>query len=269
MLAQFALGAAFAALIAFVAYRAHALAPSGAIAAFVVGTLTFGSGGWPMTVVLLAFFIPSVALSRIGRARKKQLVDIGKGGARDAWQVLANGGVATVCAVLFVFAHAQAGALFGAFAGAYAAATADTWGTEIGTLAQRMPRSILTLRPLATGLSGGITLPGTLAEVAGAASIALIAITIVPAAIMPVQLQRLFFAVLIAGISGALVDSILGATLQELRSCPRCGRTCETNPHVCGTPTALIRGIRGFSNDLVNGGATLAGSAIAFLLSSH
>ncbi len=101
------------------------------------------SGTWFTTLVLLAFFIPSVALSRIGRARKKQLIDIGKGGARDAWQVLANGGVATL-ALAFALAGGATDLLFAAFAGAYAAATADTWGTEIGTLARGMPRSILT-----------------------------------------------------------------------------------------------------------------------------
>ncbi len=130
--------------------------------------------------MLLAFFLPSVGLSRLGRRRKRELVDIGKGGARDALQVLANGGVATACAVLFALAHDPRWAW--AFAGAYAAATADTWATEIGTLARRAPRSIFTLRPIATGLSGGITLPGTLAEVAGALWLGTVAFVCVPVA---------------------------------------------------------------------------------------
>jgi len=74
--------------------RAHALTRGGALAAFVVGSVTYASGGIPFTAILLAFFVPSVAVSRIGRTRKRALVDIGKGGPRDALQVLANGGVA-------------------------------------------------------------------------------------------------------------------------------------------------------------------------------
>jgi uncharacterized protein (TIGR00297 family) len=216
------------------------------------------SGTWFTTLVLLAFFIPSVALSRIGRARKKQLIDIGKGGARDAWQVLANGGVATL-ALAFALAGGATDLLFAAFAGAYAAATADTWGTEIGTLARGMPRSILTLRPIPTGLSGGITRAGTLAECAGAIWIALLAGLVVHTPLVAVAL---------GGIIGALADSVLGATLQELRSCPSCARTCETNPHVCGTPTALERGIPGFSNDLVNALATAVGALVAASLAA-
>ncbi len=224
--------------------------------------MTYGAGGWAFTLVLLAFFIPSVALSRVGRARKKRLVDIGKGGARDAWQVLANGGVATLCAVIAgcasVFGLPPA-AWIAAFAGSYAAATADTWGTEIGTLAGGAPRSIFTFRPIATGLSGGVTRTGTAAEIAGAVWLAV-------ATAISTRTAGIIVPVALGGILGALVDSLLGATLQELRRCPACERTCETNPHLCGTPTTLVRGVRGFSNDLVNLIATLTGATTAWLL---
>lgn len=262
--------------------RARALDRGGAAAAFLVGTLTYGSGGWPFTLVLLAFFLPSVGLSRVGRGRKKALVDIGKGGARDAAQVFANGGVATACAVAAtIFAggrHPPAlgasglGPWLAAFAGAYAAATADTWGTEIGTLARGTPHSILTLRPIATGLSGGVTGWGMLAEAAGAVWLAGSACLCLWGLAGPAApnsgrnaAAACFTAVALGGILGALADSVLGATVQELRHCPVCDRDCETNPHVCGSPTRLVRGVRGFSNDLVNFAATLVGEAIAYL----
>jgi uncharacterized protein (TIGR00297 family) len=246
-------------VIAAAAWRARALNAGGAGAAFAVGTLTFGAGGWAFALVLMAFFVPSVGLSRIGRRRKKLLVDIGKGGARDAWQVLANGGVATLCALGAGLAMGTPDARLwiAGFGGAYAAATADTWGTEIGTLARGAPRSILTGRPIATGLSGGITRWGTLAEVAGAAWIGFCAVATLGSA-------AVFIPVVAGGVVGAFADSLLGATLQELRACPACARTCETDPHVCGTPTTLVRGMRGFSNDLVNFAATLTGAAAAF-----
>jgi uncharacterized protein (TIGR00297 family) len=272
------IGAVLAAIIGVVALQARALTRAGALAAFVVGALTFASGGIGFTLVLLAFFVPSVGLSRVGRARKSELVDVGKHGARDAMQVLANGGVATVCAVVFAFTHDVRWAL--AFCGAYAAATADTWATEIGTLARRTPRSILTLRPVPTGLSGGITLPGTLAEIAGACWIGLVtppavalAYAASPANIgfsyaAPSGLVLILAAVPLGGIAGATLDSVLGAAAQELRFCEACGRTCETDPHVCGNRTRLVRGVRGFSNDVVNLLATLAGAATAFGLTS-
>src|SRR5580658_10039038 len=205
----------------------RALTRSGAIAAFAVGAITFAAGTLGSALILLAFFITSIALSRAGKKRKRELVDIGKGGPRDAWQVLANGGVATVCVAIWAYVDHSAATSpwFVAFAGAYAAATADTWATEVGTLAAKPPRSILTGKPLATGLSGGVTSAGTAAEIAGAVLIAILT----PAALLLAlpgtgvtlhALSRLLLPVFAGGVGGAVIDSLLGATLQERRWCP-------------------------------------------------
>jgi uncharacterized protein (TIGR00297 family) len=216
--------------------------------------------------------VSSIALGRLGKARKRQLTDVGKLGARDAAQVLANGGVATLCALGLAVASDRSTAWLAitvcGFAGAYAAATADTWGTEIGTLVRGRPRSIVTFRPIATGLSGGVTAAGTLAEFAGAAFIGLIAAFVLPQLPALRDLHETFplapaAAITLGGIAGALTDSLLGGTVQELRRCPLCDRACEIDPHTCGTRAPLVRGIAGFSNDLVNGAATLAGAIVA------
>ena len=197
--------------------------------------------------MLFAFFITSVALSFAGRARKRQLVDIAKGGPRDGRQVLANGGIATLCAVAAIFVHDAA--LFYAFAGAYAAATADTWSTEVGSPYGGTPRSIVSFAPLARGISGGVTLLGSLAMLAGAAWIGYVA--------------GGFWIVAAAGVTGALLDSLLGATLQSMRYCFTCRRTTELYVHVCGTFAEPARGLRWMTNDAVNALATLAGAAVA------
>ncbi len=247
-------GFLLAALVAAGAYRSNLLTRGGQLAATIVGTITFAYGGYWGASILLAFFLSSALLSRIGKARKGAMFDIGKQGPRDAWQVLANGGVAAVAIILTPILGAP---MLAAFAGAFAAATADTWATEIGTLARGEPRSILTFRPLATGLSGGITLQGSLAQLGGAALIALVALSLHVAPFWPV------FA---GGVIGSIADSVLGATLQALRYCPQCRRDCETNPHVCGTPTVIRRGLSWFDNDAVNFAATICGAAVAYLL---
>ncbi|MGB6412496.1 MAG: DUF92 domain-containing protein, partial [Candidatus Cybelea sp.] len=73
-------------------------------------------------------------------------------------------------------------------------------------------------------------------------------------------------AVAIGGVAGALLDSLLGASLQALRWCPRCECECETSLHRCGTTTTMRRGIGWFQNDAVNFCATLGGALVAALV---
>lgn len=257
-LSNFDIGFVAAAVVAIVAFRARALDRGGALAACVVGTATYGALGLPGAAVLLGFFLTSVGLSRVGNARKRDLlVDVDKTGARDGAQVLANGGIAALCALGALWIDAR---LAIAFAGAFAAATADTWGTEIGTLASRKPRSILSLRPIATGLSGGVTIAGTLAEIVGACFIAAVGVAthVAPGNV------RMASAIAIGGIAGALADSILGASVQSLRWCGQCKRATEREPHVCGANTTPLRGLSWFGNDAVNASATIVGAVVAF-----
>lgn len=244
-------GTLLAASIALGAYRAGALTRDGALAAWATGTLTFGTGGVRTAVVLLAFFIPSTLLSRIGGDRKRAAMADAKTGPRDGRQVLANGGIAAAC---LLGGSSRAAA---AFAGALAAASADTWGTEIGTASREQPRSIVTFEPAAAGMSGGVTALGSVASVAGSACVAAAASATGVTAFWPVA---------IAGVAGALADSLLGATVQERRWCPRCELGCETDPHACGSPTEHRSGFAWLSNDAVNLAATLTGAAIAAAL---
>jgi uncharacterized protein (TIGR00297 family) len=249
-------GIALAGIVAILAYRSRALTASGAIAAFAVGAIVFGSGGWRGAAVLFAFFLPSTLISRIGLARKRELSSEAAIAPRNGWQVLANGGVAAVCALAATRAHWPFAL---AFAGAFAAASADTWATEIGTLSRTPPVSILTLQPVPAGRSGGVTALGVLASVAGALAVAVVALLV---GIAP------FWSVAAGGVAGALLDSVLGASLQALRWCPICACECETRRHDCGSQTVLRRGAGWLENDGVNFAATLGGAIVASALAA-
>jgi len=251
---QLALGAALAAIVALLAYRVRALSRSGAAAAFAIGAAVFGSGGWPAAAVLFAFFVPSTLLTRVGRARKNAIAGEARIRPRSGWQVLANGAVAALCALA---ASGGSAAFSAAFAGAFAAASADTWGTEIGELSPAAPVSILSFRRMRAGLSGGVTLLGATATIGGALFVAGVA--------WAVRIGPLL-GVAVAGVAGALLDSVLGASLQAHRWCPACARECETRLHECGTRTRLQRGLAWIENDGVNFAATLCGALVAALL---
>lgn len=255
--AHLLIAAVLAALVALAARRARALSVSGAVAAAAVGFLLFGLGGWRGALALLLFFISSSALSRLGKRRKDTLA-FEKGGERDAGQVLANGGVAALCAALLPFMPDMSLPLF-ALLGALAAANADTWATEIGSLARRPPILITTLQPAPTGASGAISAPGTAAALAGALLIGLTSL-----------LWQLgadgVVAVTIGGFAGSLFDSLLGATVQAQYRCPACDRLTERRVHCEDQPTERARGVAWMSNDAVNALATAYGAVAAALL---
>jgi uncharacterized protein (TIGR00297 family) len=233
--------------VAATAYWRRALTLDGAVGAAVVGCITFGQGGRPAAGALLTFFSTSSGLSRIGTARK---VAQAKGARRDAWQVLANGGVATLCILL---GPHRGG---GGFLGALSAAGADTWATELGMLARRDPRLITTLRPVAAGTSGGITPEGLLASCAGALSVGA-AWSLLGGGWRGLQVA------VVAGMCGSLTDSVLGATLQALYRCPICDALTEEPRHrQCGQPAELVRGQSWATNDTINALSTLAGALI-------
>ena len=253
---QLALGLALAAAVAFAAHRASALTTGGAIAAAIVGTLTFGIGGWAPAVLLLTFFISSTLLSRQGQDRKHQLADrSAKGGKRDEWQVFANGAVPALLATGYGITG-QGVWLIGV-AGALAASNADTWATEAGLLARTKPRLITTLQPVDPGSSGAISWLGSSAALAGAALIGLVA----------VPFAGTTRALIVAGVAGLLasfLDSLLGASLQAQYRCPQCDQLTERHPiHTCGTTTTHVRGWKWLGNDQVNLWASISGAAIA------
>lgn len=255
-----------AAAVSSAAFGLRWLSAGGALAAALLGALVFGVGGLPWALVLLAFFFTASALSvSFGRQKQGRAGNHGvKGSRRDAAQVLANGGVAGV-AVLSTLLAASSDFTWLFFCGALAAATADTWATEIGLTSSKPPRSLAGWKPVEPGTSGGVTLRGLLAAACGALFIGLLSAVLVPgAAASGIPRLMLGLTVLVAGVAGTLVDSLLGATLQAVYYCPNCQRETESavDP-ACGTPTVLRRGWRWMGNDAVNALCTLSGSLVA------
>lgn len=257
MIARVAAGLAIAAVIAIAAVAARALTVRGAIAATTVGAAAIATG-WSWSVLLLAFFLSSSALSRAGVDIKNQRTAgiVEKSGARDAVQVIANGGIFGITAVASVIAPSDAWLAAGA--GALAASTADTWATEMGTLVGGTPRMVTTWRPVPPGTSGGVTAAGTLGMLAGSAFLTLV----VAAVVWP---RHVVAATFVGGVAGAFADSLAGATVQARRRCSSCDALTERTIHSCGTPTVHAGGIPWLSNDAVNVlcGAVGAATAVA------
>jgi uncharacterized protein (TIGR00297 family) len=257
-LGQLSLGLILGSVIGGLAYVFGSLTLKGASAATLVGAVTFGFGGLLPAVLLVLFFLSSSALSHVGVRHKRALLDMfAKGGRRDHGQVLANGSLAAISAMMYALRGEMLWLV--SLIGALAAVTADTWATELGVLAHRRPRLITTGRVVDAGTSGGVTLEGTLATAGGAGLIGL-------AAALLLNRWMIVLIALTGGMVGAFFDSLLGATVQAIYRCPSCSRETERHPlHTCGHGTQLLRGWSWLSNDMVNFIASLVGAVTALI----
>jgi uncharacterized protein (TIGR00297 family) len=253
-----AAGIALAAVIAVAARAARALTTQGAIAATLVGAASIAAG-WSWAGLLLAFFLSSSALSRIGIDIKHQRTSgiLEKGSERDAVQVLANGGVFAAAALGFLALPWDGWMALGG--GALAAAAADTWATEIGTLAKGVPRVITTWRPASPGTSGAVTVQGSVGMALGSAFLTLGMV----AAVWP---RHVFVAAFVGGVAGALADSLAGATMQAQRRCASCDALTERAIHSCGAHTIHARGASWMTNDAVNLLCSVVGASCALII---
>ncbi|HCK66021.1 MAG TPA: DUF92 domain-containing protein [Anaerolineae bacterium] len=259
---QLLYGFLLAIIISFLAYKAHSLNKSGAIGAFIVGTIIFGIGGWKWAILLLTFFITSSALSRVFKKKKQNLDEkFSKGHQRDAGQVFGNGGIATFFAGLNLF-YPNEPVIWLCFSASLAAVNADTWATELGVLNKTPPRMITNLNKIVEkGTSGGISLTGTLASLAGSALIALLASLLT-------SNWSIFLIITLAGLMASLFDSLLGSTVQAMYFCPKENKETEKYPlHTCGTQTIHLRGWKWLNNDLVNFACGLFGVIVVIMFS--
>ena len=249
-------GLLLAGALAYAARAARSLSLSGAVAAVVVGTAAT-IAGWSWAIVLIVFFVLSSALSRFKHKARESRIGaiVEKTDERDAFQVFANGAIFAGAAVASTLTGNPNWAI--AALGALSAAAADTWATEVGTLAAGSPRSIVSLRPLPAGTSGGVTLAGTAASLAGSAAVVAVA--------QVTGLGAAPAAVFLGGVAGSVADSLVGATVQERRWCDQCDRSTERRVHICGSTTRVVGGIPGARNDFVNVVCTMVGAAVAVL----
>ncbi|SAM07099.1 hypothetical protein [Absidia glauca] len=168
--------------------RKKSLTRGGAAGAFALGMTTFSSSYWLFTIVLLTFFLTSSKLTKFKADRKRQLEDeYDQSSERNLVQVVCNG-----------------------FAGGV------TWASELGILNRSWPYLVTKWKRVPPGTNGGVSPLGLAASLAGGAVIGL-------ASTLSLLLDRrcdgfhwdLIILGALAGFGGSMIDSILGATVQE------------------------------------------------------
>ncbi len=264
--------------IGWLAYQRGSLTASGALGALLIGTLTFGFGGPDWGIVLIVFFVSSSALGHLGERRKAALKSLyEKGEQRDLGQVLANGGLAALIALLYTLSGERW--LWAAYLGALATVNADTWATELGPLSQARPRLIMTWQPVPCGTSGGVTLAGFAASLGGGLVIGMVGVLthifFASSTLLGTGLGSTALPILsimggaavgaLGGLIGSVADSLLGATLQAMFQCA--DRVVEKPLCADGSSAKPISGrLPWLRNDGVNFLSSVVGALVGTLL---
>lgn len=239
--------------------RWHWLTVSGAIAAGFLAFVVLFLAKW--SIFPLVMFLVLGSLAGKIRANAKEGGDAKQGKARDHWQVLANGGIFMLLAML---AFLNESGWLESFLGIHtevlrfsetchllalislSVSCADTLSSDFGRVWGGSPRNIITGKRMIKGVSGGVTGAGFVGAFLGAVSIAIF--------VFWTELSSLgssvsaFWLVAVFGFIGSILDSVLGVLFQakyldEMRN--------QVDSSDSGR-RSMAAGYRWVTNDVVN-----------------
>lgn len=199
------------------AYYRHILDLKGSVSAFVVGCVISTMGSIIWLFMLLFFLFTSYSFTRYRfETKKKQGFHEGTSGERGYRNVLANGAVVTIIAVLnFLEVPTMSPDISSfIFVSALAVAAADTAASEIGVFDPR-PVLITNFERVRPGTNGGISITGQLAAFIAAGLTS--AISYMLFSLEPDLLAgaSTILIPMLCGFFGCQVDSVIGATIEN------------------------------------------------------
>jgi uncharacterized protein (TIGR00297 family) len=208
---------------------------SGTVAAFMMA-LVFIRAGLATFVLPMLLLIGGTLLTRLNRETSEKH-------GRNARQVLANGAIGTCCLLYYMITggSGQEHPFFLAYLVSFSVSISDTFSSESGKYFRGKTVDITGLKTIKPGLSGGVSIQGTLGGLAGSALSAILA---------HLCFGLSFYSALLVcalGFLGMLLDSVLGSVMQA--------KYINAEGAVAEYPSAdnhLVRGYAWCRNDAVN-----------------
>ncbi len=205
------LALALNAVLIALAQRLPLLTRAGWVHAGILGSLLWGClglRGWLAVVIYLAL---GSLVTRLGfRTKQARGLAEARGGLRGPENVWGSAATGALLAVAAALAPAAAPLLLIGFAASFAAKLADTFGSEIGKRWGRHTVLITTLRPVAPGTEGAISLEGTTASLLGSALMAALML-----ALGLLAGSGTWLLVTLVGLAATLIESLIGASAQQ------------------------------------------------------
>lgn len=233
------------------------LTPKGVVIALFMDlavSVAFGNFGF---IYLLAFLLLSVVVDKLKKRLNRKNDEVSKkGDKRDGLQVLANGLIPSLMAVIYICTHNSI--FIVAYCAGLAEAFSDTCASGFGVLSKKT-YDVTRFKPIKGGLSGGVSLIGTIAS--------FIAAIIFPMIAVAFGVLSFKFVLIVGACAflGALFDSVLGSLLQVKYRCDECTAITEKIIH-CDRPTVYHSGVKWIDNDVVNLFSTLFAVIVAMVV---
>lgn len=211
-------------------------------------------GGNFAVMILLSeyFFIFLVALFKKKIIKKDKDRD-----KRKFLQILINGGLGTVFIILYgLFKNTN---LLIISIISVSGCFVDSVSSDVGEFSKNEPYDIFKKRKIQKGLSGGISIIGTVAALICSVLISLLMY-------LNIKLQLLDFLIITSLIFGqTIIDSFFGSTLQVKYKCKKCKKIKEKKI-CCNKTTEKISGIAWMNNNMVNALSSIIITVIATII---
>ncbi len=242
--------------LAFCAKKIQLLNTPATFMLFCLVTLLFYYGGCRAFIAIMSIFTILIIIEKTIARKTAVVTDLinKESGIRNEIQLAANCLPAVILIIMYGISNNNI--FIVAFFAAVAEVVGDSVASDVGVLSKKDPIDICSLKRIPRGLSGGISLLGT-----GAA----VLICIYSGCIYMFLYQgNIYFAITIAfaSMSGVVLDSILGSTVQARYKCVICNKYTEKNIH-CEEVTALTKGIAFIDNSKVNLACNIFSSCLA------
>lgn len=231
--------------LAFVAVGSKTMTQGAGVCSFLLFALVgfFGGDFLPVSFIA-ALFAVSTVVAVVTKKRNKRSSAVKQAHtARKSRQIIAVGLFALISIGVYFFTDVAVFRYI--FFLALTEQFADSMASDVGSLTKGKNVSIVTLRPIEKGISGGVSLLGTVSALV--ASFALMLLPLACGALSPTA----YLAISALAFVGTLIDSVVGALFQALYRCDTCNSPTEATIH-CDRPARLVKGFRLIDNVAVN-----------------
>lgn len=237
-------------IVAIIVYKLKILNKMGTVWAFAIGCilLFYNSNAY---IILLSFLTIESIIEKIIMEKESRE-------ARTKEQVICNSIMAIIALAFDYFAKDNKYYII--YTSLISCSLGDSIASTIGNKYAKSVYSVTSLKKVDRGISGGISIIGTLCGFIGNLSVAIIYFTLCS---LDGKIEyKSSLIVVICGFLGMVMDSILGDLFQKKYYCSKCKRNVDGKV-CCGENTKIIGGI--LTNNLVNLISTIITFAITWM----